>query len=660
MGLLVPLALSLAGLSLPILFFYVLKLRRPEQVVSSTMLWRQVLRDRQANAPWQRLRRNLLLLLQLLLLLLLVLALARPYSEISTLSQGNAVVLLDASASMQATDVRPSRFEAARDRARQFVDGLGPNDTMTLIAVADVPRVLASVTNDRAVLRQALAQAKVSNSEADWEAAIVLAASSAQQALDTTIILLSDGGLPAELPALRARLPDTSKLRYVPIGFSADNRALAALALADGPNGPRAFARVSNPGPQPANTLLEIHVDGALYDARTLDLPPRGEQSIPLDDLPLETRQIRATIAGDDALSLDNTAWAVRAPRDRATVILVTAGNTFLERATGLVPHLDVITVRVTDTLAISTSAPTEATAPAPTANAHPLLPGEQADLIIYDGVLPALRAQLPEAGNLFFIDPPAPMPGIFDVVGVLTQTQIVEVEANSPLLRYVNLGETHIARARHVVPPPWAEVLVAARGGPLLWAGEAPGGRRVAVLSFDLHHSNLPLQVAFPILIANLGTWLAPTSAVETPTANGQGTLRPGAPVTLRPPVGVDKVTVRSPSGQAWSYSVEGSQAIPFAETNELGVYAVALHKGPEVVETHFAVNLFSELESAVEPRDEIAIGEAPVAGQPGETVGRREWWRWPALAGLAVLLVEWVVYWQRRTWRLFSNHLP
>jgi len=170
MGLLVPIALSVAGLSLPILFFYVLKLRRPEQVVSSTMLWQQVLRDQQANAPWQRLRRNLLLLLQLLLLFLLVLALARPYSEISTLSQGNAVVLLDASASMQATDVRPSRFEVARDRARQLVDGLGPNDTMTLIAVADVPRVLASVTNDRAVLRQALAEAQVSNTEADWEA----------------------------------------------------------------------------------------------------------------------------------------------------------------------------------------------------------------------------------------------------------------------------------------------------------------------------------------------------------------------------------------------------------------------------------------------------------------------------------------------------------
>ena len=76
MSFLAPLALALAALGLPILILYMLKLRREEQVVSSTMLWQQVLRDQQANAPWQRLRRNLLLLLQLLLLFLLVMALA--------------------------------------------------------------------------------------------------------------------------------------------------------------------------------------------------------------------------------------------------------------------------------------------------------------------------------------------------------------------------------------------------------------------------------------------------------------------------------------------------------------------------------------------------------------------------------------------------------
>jgi Ca-activated chloride channel family protein len=628
MSFLAPVALALAALGLPILILYMLKLRREEQVVSSTMLWQQVLRDRKANAPWQRLRRNLLLLLQLLLLFLLVMALGRPYSEISRRVQGNVVVLLDASASMQATDVRPSRFEVARSWARQLIDNLGPNDTMTLIAVEDVPHVLSSLTNDRAVLRQALSTARVTNAAADWEAAVILAASSARQALHTTVVVLSDGGLP---PRVRVpSLPGT--VQYVPIGITGENQAIAALAVRDGPQGPQAFVRVTNAGTRPATSLVEVYVDGTLFDARTLSLPPDDEGSLSLDDLPLDTRQVQARLADDDALTLDNTAWAVRAPSRQATVLLATPGNTFLEHAIALVPHLSPITVRVTETLT----------------GAQIVQPTTPPAAYVYDGLLPD---QLPETGNILFINPPASTPGVFAVQGALTQTQITDVRADSPLLRYVSLDETRVARARRVEAPSWADVLIAAEGGPLLMAGNV-GGQRIAVLAFDLHHSNLPLQIAFPILIANLSNWLAPTSAVEVPAAGeGGSTLRPGMPVVLWPPAGVESIAVRSPSGQEWTYDVEGSEPIPFGETDELGVYTVEQRSEGETVQAQFTVNLFAELESDIEPQDSIALGETPVQGQGQDVVGRREWWRWPALAALGVLVAEWVVHWRRQT---------
>src|SRR3990167_336690 len=118
MSFLAPLFLSLAALAVPILILYMLKLRRREQEVSSTFLWRMVIRDREANSPWQKLRRNLLLLLQLLLLALLVVALARPFIPVQVVASGQVTVLLDASASMNATDVSPSRFESAKAIAR--------------------------------------------------------------------------------------------------------------------------------------------------------------------------------------------------------------------------------------------------------------------------------------------------------------------------------------------------------------------------------------------------------------------------------------------------------------------------------------------------------------------------------------------------------------
>jgi hypothetical protein len=236
-------------------------------------------------------------------------------------------------------------------------------------------------------------------------------------------------------------------------------------------------------------------------------------------------------------------------------------------------------------------------------------------------------------------------------VQGTLTRTQITDVRADSPLLRYVSLDETHIARARRIEAPSWAEVLVAAEDGPLLLAGNV-GGQRVAILAFDLHHSNLPLQIAFPILIANLSNWLAPSSAVEVPaTGEGGSTLRPGMPVVLWPPVGVESIAVRSPSGQEWTYDVEGSAPIPFGETGELGVYTVEQRSAEETTQAQFAVNLFAKDESHIEPQDTITLGEAPVEGQDEDVVGRREWWRWPALAALGVLVVEWFVHWRRQT---------
>src|SRR5678816_2545062 len=122
MQFLTPLALWLAALAIPIILFYMLKLRRKQVQVSSTFLWQQLLRDQQANAPWQKLKRNLLLILQLLILAALVIALARPALRVPAVATGSVIILLDASASMNATDVAASRFEQARNSVNDLIN----------------------------------------------------------------------------------------------------------------------------------------------------------------------------------------------------------------------------------------------------------------------------------------------------------------------------------------------------------------------------------------------------------------------------------------------------------------------------------------------------------------------------------------------------------
>src|SRR3972149_2819576 len=92
---------------------YLLKLRRDEAVVPSTLLWQRLVADVEANAPWQRLRGSLLLLLQLPLVLLLAALAARPFLERPAGLAQDLVLVIDTSASMAATDVAPDRLTAA-------------------------------------------------------------------------------------------------------------------------------------------------------------------------------------------------------------------------------------------------------------------------------------------------------------------------------------------------------------------------------------------------------------------------------------------------------------------------------------------------------------------------------------------------------------------
>ena len=196
MQFLTPLAFALSALAIPIILLYMLKLRRKQTQVSSTMLWEKLLREKQANAPWQKLKRNLLLFLQLLILAALVFALARPALQTKVVTSGSVIVMLDASASMNATDVNPSRFEEARKSVLTLINGLTSDSAMTLILVGKTPQTLIASETDKSLLKAALSKAQVTQGSADWAAAFALAAGATRNDAKSTVVIVSDGGLP--------------------------------------------------------------------------------------------------------------------------------------------------------------------------------------------------------------------------------------------------------------------------------------------------------------------------------------------------------------------------------------------------------------------------------------------------------------------------------
>src|ERR1700693_4147898 len=95
-----PAALAWGLLLVPVVIFYILKIRLKRVPVSTVLFWRQIFDEKKPRSLWQKLRHLVSLLLQLALLVLLVMALAEPFFPWEALSARRIVLVLDNSASM--------------------------------------------------------------------------------------------------------------------------------------------------------------------------------------------------------------------------------------------------------------------------------------------------------------------------------------------------------------------------------------------------------------------------------------------------------------------------------------------------------------------------------------------------------------------------------
>ncbi|MCB0116824.1 MAG: VWA domain-containing protein, partial [Caldilineaceae bacterium] len=576
-------------------------------------LWQRMVRDVEANAPWQRLRRNLLLILQLIATALLVLALTRPFTWTEGIGGQTAVLVVDTSASMAAADGSPTRLDDAKTQLRMLIDGLPATATATLITAGEDVRIAVSSSRDRRQLHDAVNALRVGAGGSRLDAALELASAVAARQPDAEIVVYSDFAGIDDAGFLLDRIDDAA-VRFVTLGARTWNQSVTALALQRAPDAASliAFVQVTNFREDPVQRRLVLSpAQGDALAAYDLDLPAQGERVVVVEDLPPTLPAVVASLSGEDLLPVDDRAWAVAPTAAAVDVTLVTPGNRFLETALALQPGLSLTTVRPADYRPV------------------------EADLTIIDGSLP-VTMPLP-AGNLLIVGP-VRSSELFSVTGELDQPDPLAVDRSDPLLANVNLGEISILRSASIVTPAWARPLVvdaADSTSPLLFAGEL-GDRRVAVLTFDLRRSDLPLQVAFPILLSNLTGWLAASSA-QTPTA-----LDPGQPLAFAPPLTVDAVNIVRPDGVSVRVLPEQGR-VQFADTDALGLYQITWGG---VTQAQFAVNLAAAQESNIAPQSLTASTAEAGQALPLLQAARREWWRPLAFVALTVLVAEWIAY--------------
>ena len=615
MSFLSPIA-ALFALALPVVIvFYLLKRKRVVKLVSSTLLWQKFLADTQASAPFQKLRHNWLLILQLLLLALVVFALMRPFLSGNARESSLRVIILDGSASMQATDEKPSRFEKARAEALKWVDGLRDGEQMMVLLAGASTEVKQSPTSDKAALRRALQSSVPADSPTRLADALKTAGAftfekrGEETVTSGEIHLFSDGAAPDLEDLANKNLP----LIYHRVGVGGNNAGIVRIDVKANPEDPSqraVFASIGNFSTNSIRTDAELLFDGQLLQTRSLTLDPTNSQ-VQIFTTP-QTKDgvftLRLTV--EDDLAADNQASIVSFMPTPVKALLVTRGNRFLEKA-----------LKGAASLQLST--------------APQLTDGAEAfDLVVLDDVIPAVWPRV----NTLAIHTAST--NWFAGWDTAKSPPIVDWKSAHPLLRFVNFDNVQIAESLAVKAPTWGIALVDSPQTPLIIAGEL-SRQRLLWIGFDPLQSTWPLRISFPIFMANAVDWLNPASA-----NSGLYLVQPGNAFRYALPAKTGSAQLTTPDGKTRPLSIDDdTRELVIGDTHKQGVY----HLKAGTNEVIFCVNLMDSNESSIAPRDELPIGRYAKVTATTLKRANMELWRWIAAAGLLVLLFEWWWYHKR-----------
>lgn len=630
-----------AAVAVPLLLLlYFLKLKRREMIVSSTLLWKRAVQDLQVNAPFQRLRRNLLLLLQLLALAAMLLALAGPVAALSRGPGQRYVLLIDRSASMNATDVSPSRLAEAEKQAKVFVESMRGGSAFSLRDVSDHAMVIAfdrhakvmcSFTSDKAAVLAAIDAIEPGDGASTLGEAITVARAFAQSSSSDSekhtsqeaakLLLFSDG-----------RISDLSTIDMAPdelvfqcVGHLADNIAITAMKARrsyEQPEQVEVFTTLSNYGAQTVTTDVQLSVDGNVRAVRPVTIaactttPGQMAVSFSLSQEAAGTLEVRQLTA--DALACDDAAWAVLPPPKRLAVLLVTAGNPVLESALRACPIVNV-----------------DPCTPAGFGVMDPALFEARSayDVIVLDNcTLP----RLPRGRYLVWGSPPV---GIdVNSPAKLENQTLVDWRSGHPVLQYVNLTNLFAGESRVLQLPRDAEVLAEFADSPAI-ALLRRHGSTFLLVSFDCLQSNWPFEPSFVLFCYNATNYLAAQGGTDRASE-----LAVAEPILLENVAAGTTVTFTLPDGMRTEVQPDPSGVVRFPGTYRAGVYTAAVAGEPTRL---YAVNLLDGDESAIAPRHDLAFSNLTAAAQQ-QGVQRANVPLWPAcvLGVLLLACLEWLVY--------------
>jgi len=582
---------------------------KPRQVdVTNLFLWNEVLKEKSRNLSFARLKRDLPLLLQILIAVLAALALAKPTWTYQAAKKGNMILVIDTSASMKTRSGSGIRFDSARQKALQLIGKRDPGQKILIVEAGKKSVVKTGFIDDTSQAQDLVKKLQPSDAAADLESAIYLALSFVDPAKEDLLYLITDGA-GKDFSVLVKSQP---KIRPIIISGGEHNVGITKFEFrqqVDHSDQYEFMLEIKNFEFAPVECSIRLSIDGGGLFESVIPFDAQEKKMLIIPYSGLINGIARATLEIDDDFTVDNQAYLSLNAAKEIWVLLVSKGNHFLEKLLAAYPNF-----RVNSVKEIIPSSWPEQTA--------------RHDIVIVD------RMDFPETdwGNFLLIDAYSPSIPVIKT-GQVRLPEILAWDRKSPLMANVNLSGLIVEEGAKLQADKQLQPLIESARTGLMYALEE-NGLRVVLIGFDFTRSDLPLKVAFPVMMSNIFNWLNPHklefSILQTQAGEAFD-------IYLNPQT--DTIYTRAPY-EKWEKHQVKMNPFRYKSTGRVGIYTIA-ENGKE---SYFTVNLADESESDI---NSISLEHRPDQSGPplvsAEISAQQPLWMFFIIIGCALLMIEW-----------------
>ncbi len=501
-----------------------------------------------------------------------------------------------------------TRFDLAREKAFELIEQRDPQQKILIVEAGRRAELKTGFLDSSRQAEDLVQKLVPSDAAAGLEPAVLLALSFVDPAAEDLIYLITDGA-GTDVSALLKNHP---KIRPIVVGSGGHNVGITRFEFRqqiDRHDQYEFMLEVKNFNPSPAACSIRLSLDNVTLFDQPAKFEAREKKLLILPYAGLIAGIAKATLDIDDDFAVDNQAYLSLNTAKEIWVLLVSQGNPFLEKLLAAYPNF-----RVNSVKEIMPSAWQDQTA--------------RHDIVIVD------RQDFPatDRGNFLLIDSYSPALPVLKTGNAHPPRNPVW-DRTSPLMADVDLSGLIVEQSTRLKADKRLKPVVTSDHTGLMYTFEE-GGLRAVLLSFDITRSDLPLKVAFPVMMSNIFNWLNPQK-LEFSILQA----RAGEPFDIFLSPQTDTFYTRAPN-EKWQKQHAGVNPFRYTDTGKIGIYTVSENNR----QRYFTVNLADESESDITPQSMAQVSDRPAASSVSEQIAvQRPLWAALILAVCALLMFEW-----------------